>query len=423
MAHRGPAEPAAAESEIHVLVVGAGLTGVLAAARLRARADAAGRPLRLTVWERATYPSGRFGATAAHGAAVADLGSQVLSTVDPRDERAQPGHGISTGAARAAWALRGDLVARGLLTPAPDEALGAVEERLNWPRLWHHAHAPRGLGAVLRALLEDARPDAVRFGLRVDGVAATHAGGTAWGVQRHGDGASTPLRESFDSVILAVPAPDAARVANVAASLPPASAAILHGVGYDRRVATAIFYENGDGLIGSRLAALCGARGATELDFDDADEARHGIHLIAWQGAKGPRDAARGVVVAHSVASGHGRDDDLRAAVTPRAVHDALERAGIGLTADALAERTLATRTIDWRVAQMIRPAESLVGAPSFAPPVLAATGGDDKRPWLLLAGDFLSQSSFLGCVASAHAAADAALGLGNEPQRDTASV
>ena len=112
-----------------------------------------------------------------------------------------------------------------------------------------------------------------------------------------------------------------------------------------------------------------------------------------------------------------------RTPVTPRAVHDALERAGIGLTADALAERTLATRTIDWRVAQMIRPAESLVGAPSFAPPVLAATGGDDKRPWLLLAGDFLSQSSFLGCVASAHAAADAALGLGNEPQRDTASV
>ena len=53
VAHRGPTEPAAAEPELRVLVVGAGLTGVLAAARLRARADAAGRPLRLTVWERA----------------------------------------------------------------------------------------------------------------------------------------------------------------------------------------------------------------------------------------------------------------------------------------------------------------------------------------------------------------------------------
>ena len=113
------------------------------------------------------------------------------------------------------------------------------------------------------------------------------------------------------------------------------------------------------------------------------------------------------------MASGHGRDNDLRAAVEPRAVHDALERAGIGLTAEVLAERTLATRTIDWRIAQMIRPAESLVGAPMFAPPVLLAVGDKDKRPWLLLAGDFLAQSSFLGCVASAHAAADAALGLG----------
>ena len=94
VAHRGPTEPAAAEPELRVLVVGAGLTGVLAAARLRARADAAGRPLRLTVWERATYPSGRFGATATHAAALADLGSQVLSTVDPHDERAQPGHGM-----------------------------------------------------------------------------------------------------------------------------------------------------------------------------------------------------------------------------------------------------------------------------------------------------------------------------------------
>ena len=229
--------------------------------RAARRAGAAGRPLRLTVWERATYPSGRFGATAAHGAAVADLGSQVLSTVDPRDERAQPGHGISTGArARrgrcAATSWREDCsrprpTRRSARSRSASTGRGSGTTRTRraaWARCFERCSG------------REARR--VRFGLRVDGVAATHAGGTAWGVQRHGDGASTPLRE----LRLGHSGRARARrgaVANVAASLPPASAAILHGVGYDRRVATAIFYENGDGLIGSRLAALCGARGAT----------------------------------------------------------------------------------------------------------------------------------------------------------------
>jgi hypothetical protein len=77
-----------------VLVVGAGLSGALAAKELRRRfseedseerddgSECNGgekRGLHLAVWERASYPAGRFGARARHapsGAAV-DLGAQV----------------------------------------------------------------------------------------------------------------------------------------------------------------------------------------------------------------------------------------------------------------------------------------------------------------------------------------------------------
>jgi len=58
--------------------------------------------LHITVLERATYPSGRFGAAAYHDDRwVADLGAQVLSVVDPDEEHQHVfdgGHGIDKAA-------------------------------------------------------------------------------------------------------------------------------------------------------------------------------------------------------------------------------------------------------------------------------------------------------------------------------------
>ena len=107
-----------------VLVVGGGLTGSVTAALLRRRWKDRARELEIHVWERATYPAGRFGAVAKHGEATADLGAQVLSVVNPFDERAREGHGITMDALRQAFAEATSLKERGLLvevnaTPHP----------------------------------------------------------------------------------------------------------------------------------------------------------------------------------------------------------------------------------------------------------------------------------------------------------------
>jgi len=124
-----------------VLIVGAGLTGCLTAFFLRQlRPD-----VDIHLWERASYPSGRFGAVVRLGkegeggddgegdaCVVADMGAQVLSCVDPRDERAQPSSGITRDALAIADGLVARLESEGWLTRAPDEALCATEERMVW---------------------------------------------------------------------------------------------------------------------------------------------------------------------------------------------------------------------------------------------------------------------------------------------------
>ena len=85
-----------------VLIVGAGLTGALTAALLRRRwqqrfekQPAVTPELELSVWERASYPAGRFGAVLEHGEHVVDMGAQVLTVADARHHNASHGgHGI-----------------------------------------------------------------------------------------------------------------------------------------------------------------------------------------------------------------------------------------------------------------------------------------------------------------------------------------
>ena len=130
-----------------VLVVGGGLTGSLVSSFLRARAPPGG--IEIHVWERASYPSGRFGALVQHeNGATADLGAQVLSLVDWKDPRALPGHNITNDVLKLAASVVEDLKTSNHLVQAPDDALCATEERLNWPGLWQHYWAPQGLSLI-----------------------------------------------------------------------------------------------------------------------------------------------------------------------------------------------------------------------------------------------------------------------------------
>lgn len=154
-----------------VLIIGGGLTGSLTAALIRRRwpAGASEQPLDLHVWERASYAAGRFGATAAHGKAVADLGAQVLSTVDPNDERVRAGHGITKHVSRLAMAEVQSMMDAGILIEACSETLCATEERLNWEGLWRHFWAARGMCSVLETLLTESKAN-ILFGVRCDSV-------------------------------------------------------------------------------------------------------------------------------------------------------------------------------------------------------------------------------------------------------------
>ena len=113
-------------------MVGAGLTGCLTAALLRRNWPVSEHEptLNLTIWERATYPAGRFGAVLHYNESVSDIGAQVLSVVDPDEEHIHVmdgGHGIGRAALLMAKAEVKEMKDRGLLVEVPDDTLEAKE--------------------------------------------------------------------------------------------------------------------------------------------------------------------------------------------------------------------------------------------------------------------------------------------------------
>uniref|UniRef100_A0A7S1B638 Uncharacterized protein n=2 Tax=Corethron hystrix TaxID=216773 RepID=A0A7S1B638_9STRA len=76
-----------------------------------------------------------------------------------------------------------------------------------------------------------------------------------------------------------------------------------------------------------------------------------------------------------------------------------------GMAANDIAACRVFSKTIPWKVAQMVTPMEAVVGNPPTAPLWQCLVGGNGK---IVLAGDFMTHSSYLGCIASADAAARA---------------
>ena len=93
-----------------VLIVGGGLTGLLTGMLMRQKwnkrmkdqhATATATPppppipnfprVHLTIWERASYNAGRFGAACEHDGEVVDMGAQVLTVADPSHHNAGAG--------------------------------------------------------------------------------------------------------------------------------------------------------------------------------------------------------------------------------------------------------------------------------------------------------------------------------------------
>ncbi|KAH8094056.1 hypothetical protein JL720_4045 [Aureococcus anophagefferens] len=239
-AARSQQQPRHRDDEFRVLVVGAGLGGCVCASELRKRFEDGGPTLRLSVWERATYCAGRFGARAVHGGRAVDLGSQVLSVVDPSDARAAPGHGVSAEASIAAFAEASRLARAGLLVPADDGALAGTEERLNWPGLWRHYRARRRSPTSSKTCSR-ARPADVRFGRRVDAVAVSDRGIVVSATQRPAGGRGDLRRRRGRR--------RGASAGHRRRGRRPARGAVVAGVAYDARTAAAFFFDDAGGAL------------------------------------------------------------------------------------------------------------------------------------------------------------------------------
>jgi len=148
--------------------------------------------------ERASlYPAGRCGACATFNAKegssiiiIADLGAQVLSTVNPdNDVRALEGHGVTPSNVRTVQRnsfIGNSLLERQLLTIVPDAALGETGERVIWKGLWRHYSTLHRKEKIVQSLSLGHcfhRPSLPPFGVRIDAMEGASC--QRWNISSH----------------------------------------------------------------------------------------------------------------------------------------------------------------------------------------------------------------------------------------------
>ena len=338
---------------------------------------------------------------------MADVGAQVLSTLNIDDHRARGGHGVEVKDIKLANEIVQKLLASDdekLLVRAKDGALGETEERMIWEDLWQHYFAPYGMASVLRRLLEWANVEP-SFGVRIDSISAEREGTfQVSGVSRRVSTSNSETEEeycrSYDSVVVCIPAPNVLEIDGVLDTLSPESRHVLKSIKYDVRTCEAHFFSD---EISKSLARAFVDESRVELMVEDVDDS---IQYISWQDRKrkseekSSRSNCNGTVALVI----HGRAGKLHP------LGDALNRSLSKLSKgtfspDEVSSHRIHSKSILWGVSQLITPMEAVVADPPLEPPWQCIVSKDGR---LIVAGDFMTQSSFLGCVASADAAARA---------------
>jgi hypothetical protein len=202
---------------------------------------------------------------------------------------------------------------------------------------------------------------------------------------------------------------------------------VLKGVRYDARTVHALFLnqalsEKAGALFreqdSSCSAATSGAPAEINLDgvWDERPGSGIGVHFMALQGAKRGGGEATATIVAHCEArsptqSGAPAAPSQRRQDSVEAVYEALALE-LGLTVTDVRTSVRHVKTVDWTVAQTFKPAEALFSTTPSPPRSCLESGG--PGPKLVVAGDFMTHASYIGCYASADAAVNAV--LGNSP-------
>jgi len=400
----------------NVLIVGCGITGSLTARQLHQHFNNINNQiLKIDIFERASYPAGRFGARAIYKdgstAAIADVGAQVLSTVNADDFRALGGHGVTKENLRTAQSMVNSLVQENLLKLVPDTALGETDERMIWEGLWLHYAAPKGLTSVIQALLPQNLN--VKFEVRVDSIKRLDDGrfqvcGVDRSVLTHDQQSS--FSKVYDAVIICIPAPDALSISGLEALLDEPALHVLKNVGYDSRICEAHFF---DPRLRSALTKAF-SNGRLEISVDDEDSLKpnHNVSYLSWQDPK--RELAMDEMDTPCAIAVHSKAGRINTFEETTVDHILSQKTG--LPVETIHRYRLDKKSIAWYVSQMIRPMEAVVADPpsDSSWQCLSTLSGS-----LVICGDFMTQSSFLGCVASADAAAKTVLKfLGNSKKQ-----
>ena len=267
--------------------------------------------------------------------------------------------------------------------------------------------------------------------------------------------------ERFDSVVFCIPVPDLFRVAGLLPGFPASVAEVLGRIGYDGRHATAAVF---------RSPAICDRLSQWFASARELSPTSPLWELLAFKqsvtvqtpqllggggngggggGGGGGIAAAQGVcaLVGHTASTLSSTDGGGAVFPSNEAAllgMFAVAADGLGLPVSQLVAAAAETKVIDWRVAQMVRPIDA-VAATTPDPPLFATTptalktaafaaaptttamptatptgppsggsdsggGGDNPsgstKPGLIVTGDFMTHSSFVGCFAAASAAA-----------------
>eukprot|EP00443_Scrippsiella_acuminata_P057285 CAMPEP_0115568196 /NCGR_PEP_ID=MMETSP0271-20121206/104531_1 /TAXON_ID=71861 /ORGANISM="Scrippsiella trochoidea, Strain CCMP3099" /LENGTH=515 /DNA_ID=CAMNT_0003002639 /DNA_START=26 /DNA_END=1573 /DNA_ORIENTATION=- len=366
-------QPAAASWRGSVLIVGAGATGACTALRLRSKLGTAAR---ISVWEKARGAGGRMSTNRQDSISVrADMGAQYLSF-----------NGRETDCSAIADVLTKSRICADV---SPD-LLSRTKERPSGGEWRHLAGIDGGVNDALKKILDDAGAE-VHFEHRLGSLDESR------GKWRANPFSGRP--EDFDAVILAVPGCGIGgdNLNKIHGSwerlISRSQNQQLLGVQHDQRWAFALFFSSD---CASRFDSFFGPKALEKLVDDDV------VQLLCYQSRKtsligGPVSRGGLAVVAHTTVEwarrnsrANGRDQRLLDEVSERVK----KIVGLGRA------RLLATKVITWKQCQVTKPIppNQLLDGPCML---------ISSEPPLLLAGDYLTESNFGGCLKSAFHAAD----------------
>ncbi|XP_025953153.2 renalase isoform X1 [Dromaius novaehollandiae] len=326
-----------------VLVVGAGLTGSVCAALLRAAG-----PGRLEVWDKARGAGGRMSTSrgARDAACTADLGAQYLT--------------LETGRAGPRRSFYEELLSHGILEPltAPIEGMLVKEGSRNYM-------APQGTSSIVKYYLKQSGAD-VFYEHHVTHISLRDG---KWEVSRK---MGSP--EQFDIVILTMPVPQILQLqGDIVNIINERQKQQLESVSYSSRYALGLFYE-----AGTRIDVPWAAQYITDnpcIRFISIDNKKRNIESP---------EIGPSVVVHTSVTFGHDHLDSDPAEVQ-QLILTHLESVVPSLPKPA------SIKCQKWRYSQVTKAVPNCPGQMTL-----------HTQPLLICGGDGFTHSNFDGCIDSA---------------------